>query len=209
MEYRIHTHASYATCETEDYLRIAGSYTPKLAADKNAQAELVPEFFRLPANDSDGDPLWAGCQSRPMQVRCPCEASTTAGLEKRHQLHGFERASVSQRRSRMEHAVRTHAHGRGRCVSCASLHDGVERYECSPEQATACLQIHYMYGALFKQQSRHLRQWIEDDEASGPKPVKKDFIVSVMFWTSTPFVSPASPTMHWPACLPHAVDVAL
>jgi hypothetical protein len=38
VEYRIHTHASYATCETADRLRIAGTYTPKLSADKEAQA---------------------------------------------------------------------------------------------------------------------------------------------------------------------------
>ncbi len=68
-----------------------------------------------------------------------------------------------------------------------------------------CLQIHYMYGALFKQQARHLRQWIEDDEASGPKPVKQDFIVSVMFWTSTPSVSPVSTGLHRAACLSHVV----
>ena len=70
MEYRIHTHASYATCETADYLRIAGTYTPKLSADKDAQAAAVPEFFQLPANDTNGDALWIGCQSRPMQVTC-------------------------------------------------------------------------------------------------------------------------------------------
>ncbi len=66
-----------------------------------------------------------------------------------------------------------------------------------------------MYGALFRQQSQHLRQWIEDDEASGPKAVKLDFIVSVMFWTATPYVSQASTNMHRAACLLHAVDAAL
>ncbi len=89
MEYRIHTHASYATCETEDFLRIAGSYTPKLAADKDAQAQLVPDFFQLPTNDSDGDPLWAGCQSRPMQV-CPA-ISLPLPVKRAHKPpHGVE-----------------------------------------------------------------------------------------------------------------------
>ena len=69
MEYRIHTHASYATCETEDFLRIAGTYTSRLSANKPAQAAAVPAFFQLPNNDSNGDALWVGCQSRPMQAR--------------------------------------------------------------------------------------------------------------------------------------------
>jgi len=88
VEYRIHTHASYATCETEDRLRIAGSYTPKLAADKDAQAELVPEFFKLPTNDSGGDPLWAGCQSRPMQVAMPLHRCRPLAGLRTHNLRG-------------------------------------------------------------------------------------------------------------------------
>jgi hypothetical protein len=40
-----------------------------------------------------------------------------------------------------------------------------------------------MYGPTFEQQGEHLRRWIEEDEASGPRPTKLDFIVSVMFWS--------------------------
>ncbi len=53
-------------------------------------------------------------------------------------------------------------------------------------------QVHYMYGATFGQQSKHLRLWIEEDEASGPKPAKLDFMVSVMFWIALPYVSQVS-----------------
>ena len=48
-----------------------------------------------------------------------------------------------------------------------------------------------MYGATFGQQSKHLRLWIEEDVASGPKPAKLDFIVSVMFWIAVPYLSQA------------------
>ena len=45
-----------------------------------------------------------------------------------------------------------------------------------------------MYGALFGQQTKHLRQWIDADVAAGPQPVKLDYMVSVMFWTAVPYV---------------------
>ncbi len=38
MDFRIHTHASYATCNTADYLRIAGAYSPEMNADNETQA---------------------------------------------------------------------------------------------------------------------------------------------------------------------------
>ena len=60
------------------------------------------------------------------------------------------------------------------------------------QNAATCLQIHYMYGATFGQQTKHLREWIEADEAAGPKPVKLDYILSVMFWIAVPYVSQAS-----------------
>ena len=197
MEYRIHTHASYATCETEDHLRIAGSYTPKLAADKDAQAALVPDFFQLPANNSDGDPLWAGCQSRPMQVRRPCIIIISLQVE-RWMNHGTALLEpLRPRRTGTAVATYTTAPSSALqhlfCMKHVPMCTAVSAAFCRETNPPTRLQIHYMYGALFRQQTQHLRQWIEADEASGPKPVKLDFIVSVMFWTPTPYVSQASP----------------
>ena len=62
-DYRIHTHASYATCETADHFRVSPAYTPQLSANKDAQYTEVDSFFRLPE-----EPLWDSCPSSPMQV---------------------------------------------------------------------------------------------------------------------------------------------
>lgn len=41
MDYKIHTHATYAVCDAADAFQAAPAYTRKLASDKAKQAEQV------------------------------------------------------------------------------------------------------------------------------------------------------------------------
>ena len=41
MDYKIHTHATYAVCDAADAFQAAPAYTRKLASDKGKQAEQV------------------------------------------------------------------------------------------------------------------------------------------------------------------------
>ena len=62
-DYRIHTHASYASCETADFFRVSKAYTNRLIADKDAQYAAMDSFFHLPE-----DSRWEACPRKPMQV---------------------------------------------------------------------------------------------------------------------------------------------
>lgn len=63
-DYRIHTHASYASCETADLFRVSEAYTSRLVADKKAQYVAMDDFFQLPE-----DTRWKSCPRQPMQAR--------------------------------------------------------------------------------------------------------------------------------------------
>ena len=146
----------------------------------------MPSFFELPNDDSDGSALWTGCQSRPAQVQ--------------HLLLLFLVCSIHLSDSNKK--MRMYAQICRRNISTPS--HPADNYRRCRLQATSSgfttsrftkhvthVQVHYMYGATFGQQSKHLRLWIQEDMASGPKPAKLDFIVSVMFWIAVPYVSQA------------------
>ena len=66
MDYKIHTHATYATCDAADAFEAAPAYTEKLAANKQAQLKSVNRFFFT--HNVSGDVRWAACARPPLQV---------------------------------------------------------------------------------------------------------------------------------------------
>ena len=69
MDYKIHTHATYATCDAADAFAAAPTYTDHFTADKDAQYEAVGSFFREALNASGGGgDRWAACSKPPLQV---------------------------------------------------------------------------------------------------------------------------------------------
>lgn len=49
MDYKIHTHATYAVCDAADAFEAAPAYTRKLASDTAAQLQQVDRCARTPA----------------------------------------------------------------------------------------------------------------------------------------------------------------
>ena len=45
------------------------------------------------------------------------------------------------------------------------------------------LQLHYMFGSTFEQQTRNIRRYVERGTTPGSS---QDIMVSVMFWTAVP-----------------------
>jgi len=68
VDYKIHTHATYAVCDAADAFQAAPAYTKKLAANKDAQLWSVNRFF-LDALNVSSDARWASCSKPPLQVR--------------------------------------------------------------------------------------------------------------------------------------------
>jgi hypothetical protein len=76
VDYKIHTHATYAVCDAADAFQAAPAYTRKLASDKAKQAEQVgrcalvamPETVALWQADCDPASKGAICGSAALQV---------------------------------------------------------------------------------------------------------------------------------------------
>lgn len=67
MDYKIHTHATYATCEVEDSFLVAPAYDDGLGANKDKQFFSVNSFFLK--HNVTTDPRWSDCGQQPMQAR--------------------------------------------------------------------------------------------------------------------------------------------
>lgn len=66
VDFKIHTHASYATCDEVDNFLVSPAYTPSLTADKDKQFRGVDTFFHL--QNISSEETWSTCSDRPMQV---------------------------------------------------------------------------------------------------------------------------------------------
>ncbi len=76
MDYKIHTHATYAVCDAADAFDAAPVYTAATTADKEKQLRAVDKFFRqalrlpeLGTGGGGGDARWSACAAPPLQVR--------------------------------------------------------------------------------------------------------------------------------------------
>ena len=67
VDYKIHTHATYATCEVEDSFLVAPAYDDGLGANKDKQFFSVNSFFLK--HNVTTDPRWSDCSQQPMQAR--------------------------------------------------------------------------------------------------------------------------------------------
>jgi len=66
VDYKIHTHASYATCDAADSFVVAPAYNDGLGANKDKQFYSVNSFFL--GHNVTSDPRWSDCSQQPMQV---------------------------------------------------------------------------------------------------------------------------------------------
>lgn len=66
VDFKIHTHASYAACNKVDSFLVSPAYTKRLAADKDKQFNGVGTFFH--GQNVSSDDMWSSCSQRPMQV---------------------------------------------------------------------------------------------------------------------------------------------
>ena len=79
MDYKIHTHATYATCDAVDAFEAAPAYRVHMTADKEALYWGISTFFRdalgvgggrsVNGSSSPRHARWARCSAPPLQVR--------------------------------------------------------------------------------------------------------------------------------------------